>query len=780
MFIPGEFSRSLPSPESTSQPETGLNMRIALLCQIAFLMSSNSFAASPEPADYFEKSVRPVLVKYCADCHDPKDSKNDVGLLKAITADEISQSRKIWHSASHQLRNRTMPPADEPQPTEAERLRIANWIETYLRETACNHGPHAGRVLPRRLNRTEYDHTIRDLFGLELKFSEKFPNDGAGGEGFDNNGETLFLPPILMERYLEAAQQVLDAAIITPPLVKTYLASDFLPPATKRQQGTRTIPTGKEITVIESIYLTSDYEVKIKFQLPEKNSTNVILKIDGIKAHRFKLSDQTDQTVSTNVRLMRGLHSITLAVPNEEPSVKVASMELTEQRGKPFLTKKELHQRIFQVAGKDLPQNRDAAQKIIREIARKAYRRPLTEDELSQLMQLYDRAAKRNDPYEERIKLSLKAVLVSPHFLFRTEANKTQAGIQPISEYELATRLSYFFWASTPDEELLQLADQGQLHKESVLNQQITRMLADAKARSLSKLFTEQWLGTKDVGGRVAPVGGDFRDVYSTELALDFREEAIQMMDYIFQKNRSLLEIVDANYAFLNQRLAKHYGVEGVKGRKFRKVSITDGKRGGVLGLGGVHMLTSYPKRTSPVLRGAWVLETLLGTPVPSPPPGVPPLKEKSKQNKKRSIRQVLEAHREHATCAACHDIIDPIGFGLENYDLFGRWREKERGQPVDATGEFPSGETFAGPAELKKVLLKRKDELARHFTAKILGYALGRSLEDADACTIETIVKKLEQNNYQSQTLIREIVFSTPFLYRDGVMAEVESEKTK
>ncbi|MCH9656762.1 MAG: DUF1592 domain-containing protein [Planctomycetes bacterium] len=755
-------------------------MRIVTSCMLSFLITESLCAASPEPADYFEKSVRPVLVKYCADCHEPDDSKNDVKLLKARTADEISQSSKIWFSASHQLRNRTMPPADEPQPTEAERLQIANWIETYLRETACDRGPYAGRILPRRLNRTEYDNTIRDLFGLNLKFSETFPNDGAGGEGFDNNGETLFLPPILMERYLEAAQQILDGAIITPPLMKTYTASDFLPAKSLTLPEARSINPGQDISIIESIYLTNDYSVKVKLQVPQKKNAILLVKIDGIKAHRFKLSDQADQTVTTDVRLTRGLHSITLAVPKPQSKVNILSMELVEKRGTTFHEKKALHQRIFQVAGKNKPQDRDSAQAIIRHIARKAYRRSVKDQELSQLMKLYDRAAARDDPYEERIKLALKAVLVSPHFLFRTESNSAQPGMYPISDYELATRLSYFFWASTPDDELLRLADKSQLHKQSVLNQQITRMLADPKAHALSKLFTEQWLGTKDVGGRVAPVSGNFREIYSTELALDFREEAIQMMDYIFQSNRSLLEIIDADYAFLNQRLAKHYDVDGVKGRKFRKVSITDGRRGGVLGLGGVHMLTSYPKRTSPVLRGAWVLETLLGTPVPPPPPGVPALKEKSKKNTKRSIRQILEAHREHATCAACHDIIDPIGFGLENYDLFGRWREKERDQRVDATGTFPSGETFSGPAELKKILLKRKDELTRHFTTKMLGYALGRSLEDADACTIETIAKKLEQNGYRSQTLIREIVFSKPFLYRDGTATEVKLPKTK
>lgn len=755
-------------------------MRFIPACLFLSCLCSIVSAAQPEPADYFEKSVRPVLMKYCADCHDPSDPQIDVKLLQAKTADDISQSRQIWLSAAHQLRNRTMPPADEPQPAEKERLKIADWIETYLRETACDQGPYAGRVLPRRLNRTEYDNTIRDLFGLELKFSEKFPNDGAGGEGFDNNGETLFLPPILMERYLEAAQQILDSAIITPPLQKSYTSEQFLPAVSDHEQSQRTVKAGHELSVIESIYLTSDYEIKIKLQLPEKKSTPLVIKIDGIKAHQFNLKDKGEQTVSTDVRLMRGLHSVTLAVPENNQEVKIQSLTLTEQRKPANQEKKQLHQRIFQVDGKDLPQNRESAVKVIRQMARKAYRRSLTTGELDQLMQLYDRAAERNDPYEERIKLALKAVLVSPHFLFRTEAAPDSPDREPISDFELATRLSYYFWASTPDAELLDLAEKNELHKPSVLSEQVTRMLADSKARALSQLFTEQWLGTKDVGGRIAPVSGNFRDVYSTELAADFREEAVEMMDYIFQEDRSLLEIIDADYAFLNQRLARHYGIEGVKGREFRKVSVRDGRRGGVLGLGGVHMLTSYPKRTSPVLRGAWVLETLLGTPVPSPPPGVPPLKEKSGKNKKRSIRQILEAHREHATCAACHDIIDPIGFGLENYDLFGRWRKTERGQPVDATGEFPSGETFSGPAELKKVLLKRKDELARHFTAKMLGYALGRSLEDADACTIEMIVKKLEQNDYRAQTLIREIVFSKPFLYREGSPAQLESTSTK
>jgi len=736
---------------------------------LAILLPTKGWGLEPEAPDHFEKKIRPALQQYCAACHDPEDPSNHIKFLQADTTAEIQHLRGIWGSVAAQLRNRTMPPPDEDQPSEKQRLEVAQWIDDHLRATACELGPYAGNVTTRRLNRLEYENTIRDLVGPQLGYHETFPTDGGGGEGFNNNGETLFLPPMLMERYVEAAQEILDAAIVTPPLREEFAGDQLVPMGDSPSSGPRKLKAGQELTAGTVIYVSGDYELTIDVRNATKKDLRLVLKLDGLPADRFQLNSKyQEQSFSTTVRLNRGFHAIGVHNPKGQPDIELLRVKVKELGIKRPDDAQKFHDRIFQAQDGKYAKNREAATRLIQRFATKAFRRPVKEDELQPFFALYDRGVSRNDPYEECVKLALKGILISPHFLFRIEETPTSTELKRIDDYELATRLSYFLWSSMPDERLFDLAEQGQLHQTPVLKAEVQRMLQDPKADIFFETFTGQWLGTKEVGGSVAPIRGQFRDVYSSELAADFREEAIQLTTYIARENQPILDFLDADYSFLNDRLAKHYGLPQVKGRSLRKVDVKNGQRGGLLGLGGVHMVTSYPQRSSPVLRGAWVLETLLGTPVPSPPADIPALPDKVSSKDPKTFRQKLEQHRDNTSCAACHDLIDPIGFGLDNYDLLGRWREKtENGKPVDATGVLPSGEKFAGPVELKKILLARKQEFARHFSRKVLGYALGRSLEDPDSCTIETLVTKLEENDYRFQTLIEEIVVSTPFGYR-------------
>jgi hypothetical protein len=393
---------------------------------------------------------------------------------------------------------------------------------------------------------------------------------------------------------------------------------------------------------------------------------------------------------------------------------------------------------------------------------------------------MYDRAAERGDPYEERVKLALKTVLVSPAFLFQIETGQEKPGIFPIGQHELATRLSYFLWASTPDEELLRLADEGKLQDAKVLAAQVDRMLDDPRSRAFANSFVGQWLGTKDIGGRVAPLITEVQHYYTPEVAADLREEPILLFQHLLGQNRSLIELLTADYTFMTERLANFYGydgqITGLSANSFQKVTWPDNRRAGVLGLAGVLALSSHFKQTSPVLRGAWVLETLLGTHVPLPPPDIPPLDVEPSKIGGLTMRQKLVKHRENPACASCHNVMDLIGFGLENFDWLGRWREQDAGQKIDAAGVMASGEKFDGPAELRQVLLNRKDDFIRTLTGKVLGYALGRSLEDGDQCTIQKLVATLAKDDYKARTLIREVVLSTPFRNVQGGVVTSET----
>lgn len=740
-----------------------------------FLLPAVMLGATGPTAEFTE-SIRPVLAENCGGCHNPSRPRNPANFLRAQTAKDMEGDRGLWHNVAAQLRNRTMPPVAS-RLSEEDRLRVATWIDNQLRQTACSGADYAGASTYRRLNRREYHNTIRDLLGVDFDVSLVFPADGTGGSGFDTNGDTLYVPPVLMERYLSAAQQILDRVIITPPLEKTFVPGQ--------------VAAGAEYAMTIPVYVDGDYTVVASQQGTDSPAT-LILKVDGVAAGplvgrnyggpKTRKSANTLAIMARNltriqVHLVRGEHVLSLGAGDAPARITNVTVDQIPEAATP--EKRALHYRLLGSEPGETPlQPRKAARVVLASFLPRAFRRPVEPQEVDRFMALYDRSAQRGDPYPESVKLALRGVLVWPDFLFRIEKHNPEPGIHPLGQYELAARLSYFLWSTTPDDQLTRLADQGRLQDPAVLKAQAERMLDDPRSRTFSTSFVGQWLGTQDLGGRVAPLLTELNTFYTPDSAADLRAEPVLLFDHILGENRSLLELLNADYTFLTERLVKFYQLErkvDVHGNDFQLVKWPDNQRAGVTTMGAVLAMTSHYEQTSPVLRGAWVLETLLGTPVPPPPPNVPPL-DPDRKLKELSGRQKLEQHRADPACAACHKLMDPIGFALENFDWMGRWREKEKnGMALDISGELPSGEKFTGPVELRQTLLNHKDDFLRHLSGKVLGYALGRSLQDGDSCTVQRLVDDLARDGYRARTLIADVVLSVPFRNTQGGVVNVD-----
>ena len=805
-----------------------------LVCAAAAAPTESTAATEPEAVDHYETTIQPLLSTYCSDCHHPEDDENPVQFLRTATRDGLNDHRELWHSVAEQLRNRTMPPADSEQPSDEDRLELAEWIERTLRATACDDGPYAGEVVVRRLNRTEYENTIRDLFGLTLGFDTRLPTDGSGGEGFDNNGETLYLQPILMERYLTAAQEILDKAIVSPPVKRTFAPGDLV------GQGDASLAVGEETAAVFSIYEPSSVTTEWSIDLNADDGATIdsgtlVFRIDGVVAKRLPASQWTKgEPIRLESKLGRGLHAVAVRWTGGE-KVKNVIADVTSVRVRQDRVdqpapwgaadwERRKHERLLGVPPGVVPDApREAAAARVRSLAGRAFREPVGDDDVTRLMSLYDAAIDRGDPWEEACKLAFSAVLVSPRFLFRSErvaigddATRPEANgdrIELLDGHALATRLSYFLTLAPPDEALLAKARSGEIHRPEVLEAEARRLLGDRRSEAFSRSFVGQWLGSVEVAGRKIPDTGKFRDDFSTHLLLSFREEPVQFFDYLRRNDRPMLELITADYSVLNDHLRYHYGVETftrwkdkkketsdgpsrLLERKFKYVKGLEGKsaewkradlseqgRGGLLGMGAVHLLTSYPDRTSPVLRGAWVLETLLGIRVPNPPPDVPTqLKTKSKDGKALSVREQLSAHRANPSCAACHNLMDPLGFAMEGFDLISRPRtsesikvgKKHEDVPIDTRATLPDGTEFEGVAGLRDVLAGREPEFKRHLVGKMLGFALGRSLSDRDDCTIDRITQAVAPSEATVNDLVLEVVRSVPFRYRTRSTSEV------
>lgn len=738
-------------------------------------------AATLLPAQtLFESKVHPTLTTHCAACHQPDNPKNRHNFLKASDATDIETRRRLWRDVATQLRNRTMPPGEHALP-ESARLEIATWIEDRLRTTGCTSGPYAGYVGPRRLNRREYRNTIRDLLGINLPITDLLAADESGGAGFDTNGDTLYLPPILIERYMAAAQAVADRVIITPALDSTLLAHELAPalPYPTEERPQRQLKPGEKLSTTLTTFSDGAYSLQFLARRHAQAFT-MQLEVDGVLAGTLSYNaDKQGGTTSRSqtVQLARGVHQVTLI--NGDIPTNLLSYTVEERRAPPSPDQAARHYQLLGIEPGQTPVNQRAVVKrMLTRLLPRAFRRPIQAGEIGPFLALYDRAAERGDPFAEAVKYALKAVLVSPQFLFRYEAAPTTEGLSPLNSYELASRLSYFLWASMPDQELFDLAAANKLQDSKILSAQVDRMLDDPRSRAFASAFTGQWLGTKEIGGRSVPLITELRHFYTPAVAADLREQPALFFHYLFTADRPLTDLIDAPYTFLTARLVNYYqlqGQVGVPANGFHRVKWPDDRRAGVLGFASILAMTSHYKQASPVLRGAWVLETLLGTPVPPPPPDVPELPQ-PKKGEPLPMREMLAAHRASSTCATCHNLMDPIGLGLENFDWMGRWRDTgPDDKPIDASGQLPSGESFNGPAELRQVLLSRQEDFLRQITSKILGYAIGRGQQDGDQCTIREIVRNLERNDLSSRTLIHEIVQSAPFRN-----LQIQPEQTK
>jgi hypothetical protein len=755
-----------------------------------------SALAAAEAAPDFAHGIRPLLETYCFKCHGPEKRKGDVDLA-AIAGDEDAARRatRVWRAALPVLHHHEMPPEKSPQPSQAERERLITWISGLRRPMGA---PDPGRVTVRRLNRSEYDNTIRDLIGLDLKPSADFPADDIGA-GFDNLGDVLSLPPLLLEKYLDAARSILDRALVSEPVSLSY-AGEQLPavhngkrlPA-KADGGARVL-TGPGEVVLEFVApLDGRYTLKIRSGADQAGNevARLAVKVGSAVVKELKVSASTASpaVLAVPLTLEKGPRRISVyfmnpyteptvepgkpgaapARPAGGPAMRALSVDQLDLNGPPTPPLSESHKRLISAHPGPQLSKHDAARAVIEPFATRAFRRPVTADKLAGLLALFDLADQQGVTYVDALKVALQAVLVSPQFLFRLETDRpSQApgGIYALDDWELAARLSYFLWSSLPDEELSALARQGALHEPSQLEQQARRMLKDAKARALVDNFVGQWLQLRDLES-VKPDPQRFPE-FDKPLRQAMHDEVALFAETVMREDRSVLEFIDADWTVVNERLARHYGITGVSGPAMRRITLTEHTRGGVLGMAGILTITSNPARTSPVKRGKWILEQILGAPPPPPPPSVAELPERGAAvNAGLSLRQVLERHRADPACASCHQRMDPLGFAIENFDAIGRWRSDDDGVPIDPSGVLPGGTTFRGTAALKAILLTRTDDFVRCLSGKLLTFALGRSLQDGDDPTLEAMAAAMARDQYRFTTLVTSVVTSYPFRYR-------------
>ncbi len=738
----------------------------------------------------FQTRVKPLFSQYCYGCHGEK-KKGDLDLRIYTDAASVLRDRKLFEKVLNNLESHEMPPEKKPQPTPEERKLITEWVESEIFRCDCDH-PDPGRVTIRRLNRAEYDNTIRDLVGVDFHPAEDFPADDSG-YGFDNIGDVLSLPPIMLEKYLAAAERILDKAIVADqrprPATRRFQAADLdgSAPGDALDGGARMLAREGDIFAPADFPQDGEYLIRARAygQQAGPEPAKMSFSLDGKEITRFevKVEENAPEIYEAKVKVEAGKRKFSAAYLNnyvnpKDPNPKnrdrnliIEYLEVVNISGPVAPVIPESHKRIF--FRQPTPETKtQVAREVIGSFARRAYRRPVTEDELNRLMKLFDRADKDGENFESSVQVALEGVLVSPHFLFRGETQPdpgNPAAIHRIDDYALASRLSYFLWSTMPDDELFAQAKRKTLRKN--LEAEVRRMLTDPKSKALVDNFAGQWLQLRNLK-LVAPDKKTFPE-FDDGLRDAMQQETELFFSNIIREDRSVLEFLTADYTFLNERLARFYGINDVKGDEFRRVSLKGTPRGGLLTQASVLTVTSNPTRTSPVKRGKWVLENLLGTPPPPPPPDVPLLKEGGVLT--GSLRQRMEQHRENPTCASCHARMDPIGFGLENFDGIGTWRERDGDFAIDPAGKLVTGESFNGVGDLKSILLKNKrDDFVHCLSEKMLTYALGRGLEYYDKCALDQITKRLAKNHDRFSALVLEVVKSTPFEMRRGEAEQV------
>jgi hypothetical protein len=793
--------------------------RVAIVVAVAVwaaAVSSSAPRAQAQPeTPPATASLERTITQYCAACHNRRIQTTATAsgvVLDEVNLSAVAANGEMWEKVIRKLRAGAMPPAGMPRPDAAAHDALVSFLEDALDRAAANR-PHPGRPSPDRLNRAEYANAVRDLLALNVDPAGLLPPDDSA-DGFDNNADVLSVSPVLLERYLSAAATISALAVGDPKIIPGSETYRIRGDASQTGQN-EALPPGTRggLMAIHTFPLDGEYVIKVKLLEINLGSIRGLeyehqleVTIDGERVLLTPVGGPKDYTESSlnatnvvnslaerlqvRVKVQAGQRPVGASFlmknaaqgANRLQAFERSTLIATDHLGLPHVehititgpfnatgvSETPSRRRLFVCRPVKASDEPACAKRIISTLARRAYRRPVTEADVSSLMAFYD-AGRREGSFERGIELATRAVLVSPKFVFRVE--RDPAGVAPgsvyrVSDVDLASRLSFFLWSSIPDDELLDLASRGQLSKPAVLEAQVRRMLADPRARSLTDNFAGQWLHIRNLRN-TTPDKNDFPD-FDDNLRQAFERELELFVGSVIAEDRSVLDLMTADYTFVNERLAKHYRIPNVYGPDFRRVSLKQDARRGLLGKGGVLTLTSHADRTSPVVRGKWILDNLLGTPPPPAPAVVPPFPEEV-PGVPTTVRARMEQHRSNPACAGCHRVMDPLGLALENFDAVGAWRTRESGIAIDASGELTDGTKIDGVAALRDALVRRPDVLVGTMTEKLMTYALGRTLEHQDMPAVRAIVRSAARDDYRFSSLVRGIVSSVPFQMRNA-----------
>ena len=749
---------------------------------------------------------RTLLDQYCVACHNQQ--ANTAGLaLDTFDLESVTDSPEVWEKVILKLGAGLMPPQGAPRPDGEAAQALVTWLETTLDEATLAR-PDPGRASLHRLNRTEYGNAVRDLLDLRIDVAELLPADDEG-YGFDNIADILRVSPSLLEQYLVAARRISSLAVGDTEI--SQISSIYRVPPDRAQTGhveglglgTRggtliqhNFPLDAEydfsvflmrniVGYMKGLEWPHELEVTIDgervFLSPVGGDVDNLMSDENFAA----AADTIDERLKIRVPVTAGPHDVGVAFIRKNSSESHEPLQpqsrdhdLQNMNGVPLVDYVDItgpfavtgpgdtpsRQRIFVCQPSGVASETACAMEILSALARRAYRRPLASGDLALLLEFYE-AGRERGGFEAGVRDGLQVILASPEFLFRSESDPSDiepGTVYPLDDIALASRLSFFLWSSIPDDELLQIAEEGRLGEPSVLESEVRRMLADFRADAMVENFAGQWLFLRNLQS----VGPDtlLFPAFDDDLRRAFRSETELLVQSVMREDRNVLDLLRSDYSFVNERLARHYGIPNIYGSHFRRVTLDDEARRGLLGHGSILTVTSYPNRTSPVLRGKWILENILGTPPPPPPPNVPDLEENRPGEEARSLRERLEQHRSNPACASCHAMIDPAGLALENFDAIGRMRTTEEGGIIDTAGRLVDGTEVEGPVALRAALLDRPDQFVGTLTEKLLIYALGRGLEPFDMPVVRSIVGKARANDYRFSSLIMGIVNSAPF----------------
>jgi mono/diheme cytochrome c family protein len=749
-----------------------------------------------------------LIDRYCAGCHSDLSHAGELS-LQSVDIANVAARPEVWEKVIRKLRVGAMPPQGIPRPDRAALDGLASYLETAL-DRASAATPNPGRVSMHRLNRTEYANAVRDLLALEIDSTALLPADDEGS-GFDNIADVLRMSPALMERYLSASWNVSRKAVGNmriAPTTEVYRVR----PDLSQDQHIDGLPLGTRggILVKHNFPLDGEYLIKVRlwrntFDLVRgmEDPHEIEIALDGVRVKAVTVGSRADfvrmgenpgtfgaeldQNLTVRLPVTAGTHSVTaytvlrshaqrdaLVKPflrttidgldvTGDPSVDRLSIEGPFEQTGPGETASR--QRIFTCRPANAQEELSCAREILTTLTRRAYRRPVNQTDLEAPLSFFQRGRNNGGSFEAGIESALQFILASPEFLVRFEPDPDDIAAETayrISDLALASRLSFFLWSSIPDDQLLEVAASGKLRDPGVLREQTMRMLRDPRSEALTDNFAEQWLFLRNLK-TTAPNLEDFPD-FDDNLRQAMREETKLFFESILHEDRSVMDLLNADYTFVNERLARHYGIPNIYGSQFRRVPVTDEARRGLLGQASILAVTSYPNRTSPVQRGKWILTNILGVPPTPPPPNVPELKENAEGSQRRSLRERMELHRSDTVCAGCHKVMDPVGFALENFDAIGRWRTRDDGASIDPSGTLFEGSQVDGPAALRRMLTSRPETFVGVMTEKMLTYALGRGVEYYDMPTVRKIVNQAGSNDFRFSNIVLGIVESTPF----------------